>query len=355
MVSESAPVESEGAPVRMRPLSQRLHDAYPVPPWQVGALLFLALTGVFFVLEIALGRHRLIADLAPDDPGLRNVRLAILMFLALSYAIAVSLHLVRRERESLAELLPHLRIAPAEAAELRELPGRFRRAALWRGGLIGIAIALLVPILADPIRDLYDPREWDFEMYWHRILVFGLGWWLGRVTVLVVTQSLRMRALVERLPELDLFDPAPLRPFATMVSAHALVLAGVAGIFSLNLLEERFGAMVGVLLVMIAGLASLAVFGPLRGIRDRIVAAKRRALVWCRAELAAAAEALEQGRAQGAGRVADLVAYERRVEAVHEWPFDARMLRRLGFYLLIPLISWSGGALVERVIDALLD
>ena len=44
-----------------------------------------------------------------------------------------------------------------------------------------------------------------------------------------------------------------------------------------------------------------------------------------------------------------------RVEAVHEWPFDAGALRRLAFYLLIPLLSWSGGALVERLIDAWLD
>ena len=37
--------------------------------------------------------------------------------------------------------------------------------------------------------------------------------------------------------------------------------------------------------------------------------------------------------------------------AVSEWPFDARSLGRLGLYLLIPLASWIGGALVERALD----
>ena len=54
-------------------------------------------------------------------------------------------------------------------------------------------------------------------------------------------------------------------------------------------------------------------------------------------------------------RIDELLSWEARVEAVREWPIDARALRRFGLYLLIPLLSWSGGALMERGIDALLD
>jgi hypothetical protein len=358
MVGESvAASRVEREPERILPWTQRLHDAHPVPPWQVGTAIFLALTLLFCGVEVALGRHRMIVDFAPDSPALRNVRLAILLFLSAAYAVAASLYLVRRERESLAALLPHLRVTAAEADTLRAVPGQFRRATLWRGGLIGLAVALLIPLLADPARVLYDPRQWDSEMYWHRVILLALGWWLGRMTLLVVTQSLRMRELVRRLPELDLFDPAPLRPFASQVSSHALVLAGVTGILALNLLEERFGLMVGTLVVMNAAFAALTVFGPLRGIRDRLRAAKTRALAWCRGELAGAAARLEGDVPEpgATGRMADLVAYETRVEAVAEWPFDAGAIRRLAFYLLIPLISWLGGALVERLIDSLLD
>ena len=54
-------------------------------------------------------------------------------------------------------------------------------------------------------------------------------------------------------------------------------------------------------------------------------------------------------------RIEELLSWEARIEAVREWPIDARALRRLGLYLLIPLLSWSGGALVERGIENLLD
>ena len=39
---------------------------------------------------------------------------------------------------------------------------------------------------------------------------------------------------------------------------------------------------------------------------------------------------------------------------MREWPFDASTLARFGLYLLIPLGSWAGGALVERLINAIL-
>jgi len=345
---------------RMLPWSQRLHDAHPVSPWLAGAAVFLGLTLAFAAVEFALGRPALLVDPAPGSPALRNVRLAIVMFVGVGFGVAASLFLVRRERESLRALLPYLQLPPGEAAELEDVPGRLRRVALWRAGVVGIALALVIPLLADPARVLYDPRQWDPEMYWHRVILLVLGWWLGRVSALVITQSLRLRELVDRLPELDLFDPAPLRPFASQVSSHALVLAGVTGVLSLNLLEENFGQMVAVLVAMNVGLGALVVLGPLRGIRDRLRAAKGRALSWCRAELARAVASLEHERDESGGsvspgRMADLVAYERRVESVAEWPFDAGAIRRLGFYLLIPLFSWSGGALVERLIDSLLD
>lgn len=356
----SPPSEAARLEERVLPWAQRLHDAHPVRPWLVGGAIFFALTLAFTAGELVLGRQGLVFDPAPGSSTLRNVRLAIVLFLGVGFAVASSLYLVRHERESLRALLPHLRLSAAEVAELQAAPGRLSRRGLWRGGLIGVALSLLIPLLADSPRVLYDPHYWLPEMYWHRLTTPVLGWWLGRVATLVVTQSLRMRDLVERLPEIDLFDPAPLRPFVSQVSSHALVLAGITAVLALNLFEEHFGQMVGALAAMNAGLGALVVLGPLRGVRDRVREAKGHALTWCRRELAETAAAFErpEGASAGAspsGRMADLVAYEKRVKSVAEWPFDAVAVRRLGFYLLIPLLSWSGGAFVERLIDSLLD
>ena len=56
-----------------------------------------------------------------------------------------------------------------------------------------------------------------------------------------------------------------------------------------------------------------------------------------------------------AARLPPLLAYEARVTSVREWPFDTATLARFLVFLLVPLGSWLGGALVERLVDTLLD
>ena len=54
------------------------------------------------------------------------------------------------------------------------------------------------------------------------------------------------------------------------------------------------------------------------------------------------------------GRLTDLLDCQDRVKATSEWPFDTTTLVRFGLYLLIPVGSMIGGALVERVVEVLL-
>jgi hypothetical protein len=102
--------------------------------------------------------------------------------------------------------------------------------------------------------------------------------------------------------------------------------------------------------VMNIGASAAGMLLPVRGVHLRIRSAKDAELDWCR-------ERLREARAGLASdaRLADLLAYRAFVEEVREWPFDASTLVRFALYLLIPLGSWAGGALVERVIDGLLE
>ena len=55
------------------------------------------------------------------------------------------------------------------------------------------------------------------------------------------------------------------------------------------------------------------------------------------------------------GRKADLLARWAFVEGLSDWPLDVPTLGRFALYLLIPLGSWLGGALVERVVNQVMD
>jgi hypothetical protein len=52
---------------------------------------------------------------------------------------------------------------------------------------------------------------------------------------------------------------------------------------------------------------------------------------------------------------AEITAYQNVIENIRNWPFDSSTLLKFTLYLLIPLGSWLGGALVERGLDFILS
>ena len=102
-------------------------------------------------------------------------------------------------------------------------------------------------------------------------------------------------------------------------------------------------------------MGGLSLLLPLRGAREQVRRAKQAELDWVRERMRRARDRLHRGGEGGAEGLEELVAWESRVASVSEWPIDASTYSRFGLYLLIPLGSWAGGALVERALDALLD
>jgi hypothetical protein len=104
--------------------------------------------------------------------------------------------------------------------------------------------------------------------------------------------------------------------------------------------------------------AAVAFVLPVRGLRRQIRARKAEELARVREEIhrdrelvaKLGAESIEAG-----GRLPGLLAYVNQIESVREWPFDAPTLTRFFLYVAIPLGSWLGGALVERLLGAALD
>jgi hypothetical protein len=175
-----------------------------------------------------------------------------------------------------------------------------------------------------------------------------------RLATLLVIQSIRVSRLARHVAEIDVLDPSALAPFTRQGLTNALLLLGFAAAFSLFLLDPGYLPLVVPAWVLMSTVAGVGLLLPLLGARQRIRQAKHAELDWCRARLRAARRAIETG-APSPTPLDELVAWERRIGGVREWPLDTSALARFALYLLIPLGSWSGGALVERGIDLLMD
>jgi hypothetical protein len=153
----------------------------------------------------------------------------------------------------------------------------------------------------------------------------------------------------------DIFDPGKLRPVtkASMRGAFTWVIGATIGsLFFLSSGIDRF-----VLLPFFMGIGGVAVLNllvPLYGWHRKIVAEKERQLkevqlvierCWTKLKTASDDDV-------ALAKMGGLLALEARIQAAREWPIDFSTIGRLAFYLAIPLVSWIGGALMERAVDA---
>jgi len=174
--------------------------------------------------------------------------------------------------------------------------------------------------------------------------MFGvLGWAAG------AAWSLSREAQANAHPDLlDARSLAPLSRCGTRMLLFwvlAISLSFPYMVLSIDVSAEslRFLALACVFMLALAA-AALGI--PTWGARQALRGAKLAELGRVREQIRDAREARDDIRLPG------LLAWEARVESAPEWPIDARSLRLTGLYVLIPVFSWVGGALVERVVDA---
>ena len=131
------------------------------------------------------------------------------------------------------------------------------------------------------------------------------------------------------------------------LSDHEAAISAVAAIIVIAF---------NVLVALVVSVTTLV--RPLWGIHEQLVDAKAHELDWVRETIREERQRLREGGEAGsaaAARMPGILAYEARVEGVREWPFDVPTLLRLTLYLALPLVSWIGGAFVERLLGAALD
>jgi len=112
---------------------------------------------------------------------------------------------------------------------------------------------------------------------------------------------------------------------------------------------------IGPLFVFNFGMGVAILLAPARKVRSLIRDVKQEELARLEPLLRQARDDTLSGDASTQGRLTDLLAYRTQVESTREWPFDSSTLLRFGLYLLIPVASMVGGALMERVVDMVLD
>ncbi len=340
----------------VRPWFCQLVDALPAPPF--GAALTIA-GAVAALRGIALVANRLLSDAPMEMAGTRLVDFVVLPA-GIAYFLVFGGWLViegaSRDMEALQPSLAGTKDACARAvAEVARYSRRRLALAALAGPFVPVVLHAISPGAGGPTSTVLAGGALGFSEIYDFVsqVVFWLA--LGPVLLTWFVGVHRFWQCGRYGVRVDLLDLQALTPFARFGLRMALVVLAVPLLLAPAAAFGYGPARVEVLLylvIMAVGLAALVV--PSWGLHRAIQEAKAAELARVRRALAGDRSGLrESPLAADAERLSlvELAVWLDRMEALREWPFDAAALRRFGLYLLIPLGSWVGAALVERLVN----
>src|SRR5262245_29241501 len=336
--------------------SDRLFDAIPVAPIWVGAGIALGLLGLFLLLSACFGQ---LAELLSGSTSFwqqRDLRLGVVLLILAALAPTAERYATLGAEREYRALLPLLggRASQSRALRFEGATARRRRTAGW----LTLLLAPIAGLAIDRDPGLYlRAGYWSPENAWSWIVGTLFCFSLGCFVATTLAISRRFSELAQEVPHEQLFETAPLSPFGRLGLLFALLWLLMPSIFALNAMDRAFALPIALLAVFCVGIATGALLLPVLGIHRRIREAKAaesaRVMAAIRGEPGALTGSLIAARA-GTASLADLVAWKGQVDGLSEWPLDAGMRLRFLLYLAIPLGSWLGGALVERLLAAAL-
>ena len=331
---------------RTTPWTLRVYDALPGSPLRIGVVLTVGLSLLFII-----GRTLLGIDIGADT---NDFRVALTQVLMTTYWASAYAYLLSSARGTTRDLSVVGRQMP-DWQSVVDAASKYRRGLLPLLGLanvliIGVGVTnVTTPATTDP----WDMSGWTYDVYWHRVTTAFFVWWIACACYVVVVESARLSKVSDSFESVDLLDLTSYEPLVRQGLVNALVVIGGISVVSLLGVESRYGSVLAILWISSVLLAWVGLMLPLRGIRKKIRTAKDLELAWCRQALISARENLKSGSDKNHD-ISEIAAYKATIESIRNWPFDNPTLVRFALYLLIPLGSWLGGALVERGVDILL-
>jgi len=335
------------------PWTARVYARLPGSPFYVGLAIGVTMLTVLVVSEWLMGRFELMPGPGAPDDLTSDFRVAAVHCLMVAFAPSAYVALIQRTRRTWIAMQGAFGLTEHDLDEALRRVGRRPR---WLVALV-VSLALALSITVVFWTTPGDPTDLSVlipEVVWHRVftpVVILYSLWIGWQ---IVQGSWRLSQASRRIGSLDLLDGEALAPLKSLALMHSLAVIGLAACASPLGVEAHLVRLTITIWIITAVLAGLGLVLPLLGVRSVIRAERERELAWCDAELRSARDALKSGvEPAGAGRFAEVSAYRSRIEQVSDWPLDAPSFVRFALYLLLPLGSWIGGALVERVVDTL--
>lgn len=193
---------------------------------------------------------------------------------------------------------------------------------------------------------------------WFLILVPFLYYVMGKGMYFTIRKARFLNHLQDLYLKIDIWHPEKVRVITRLAMGRALFWLIGSTIGSLFFLDDSINlTALSLVFGAIGFIASLLFVLPVYRLHVAFKVVKEEELVRVRDVIKRNWNKLQGTPTDEAmiARVGGLVALEQRIESVSEWPLDLSTIGRFGLYLAIPMVSWIGGALVEQLVDGVIN
>jgi hypothetical protein len=321
---------------------QRLFGYSPFGTLVTSICIFALFAGTFLLASALDGRHafsfaRAELIIADDARGA----------LTISLLVAVSLGLQRYAR------LKDIRDYAKQYAQFRRSNNATQFGALAPDrGIIAATVFGVVFGTAAMFTFIPHPPIRSFSFAWFLLATIALSVLFARGVALTRAGNRATKRFIDSELDIDLLRVDQLTLIGRSAARTALIWFGVSAVLCLFFTSDGITVFTVALVLGSIGMGIAIFVATMSHVHRRIRDAKRAELERIRSQIEAIRHEVHAS-ADAAQRLQGLIAYETRIAAAPEWPFDQPTAMRVGASALILTVPWFGqavaGTLVERL------
>jgi len=315
-------------------LEQRLFVFSPLNTFWTTVAIFMLLFGAYVVAAYLSGAPLLV----PHGIG-NGLRFALLFSLLIATVLGMQRFSRVRERADFAAHAAILSGGIEDAVRTTALtPGTAR---LARATTIGV---IMGGLLCWTILPVSPPLQTWPTYIWFCAVTILISVLFARGVTLTRGAARGMREMIGGHLVVDLLRIDRLSVIGRSAARGALVWFVICAVVCLFFIGGRIDSFTLILLFGCAAMGVWIFVATMETVRRKIRAAKAVELERLRREI-------DVARAAPGEALQGLLAYEARIMAVHEWPFDQTTLMRVGASALILTVPWFGQAVAAFVVE----
>lgn len=325
---------------------QQLFMLSPFGTFWTAAAVFLVLVGTYFLLATATHDAAVVPGQGGSLPP--PTRVALVLSLLIATALGIQRYARLKDRAE-AELYPRMLLRGALSAQHLAMltPTKAR---LGPAAAIGILLGLAISFAFLPRSPLLTHGVVDPMFFWFAFVTTLLTMLFTRGVELTRASGRGTRRFIDEEVKIDLLRIDDLQVIGRSAARTALIWFSISAEVCLLFVT---GELTLFTIAVLFGCAAMGIWIFLRTmehVHKRITAVKAAALERVRARIDELSRNMHED-ADAATKLQGALAYEARIAAVHEWPFDQPTLLRVGASALILTVPWFGQAVAGVVVD----